>query len=127
MKKTIREDIEEQYLRTVLINDNALLIYTEDENNPDRINVRVRYVDGSVIREGRVANLTREQFATKRNMFFELNSDRTALAVYREQDEGMELDFVYDLNKHIHITTHDAEPAYSVLFQKNKKGQYVRK
>lgn len=127
MKKTIREDIEEKYLRTVLVNDNALLIYTEDENNPDRINVRVRYVDGSVIKDGRVTNLTREQFETKRNVFLELNSDRTALAVYRERDEKIELDFVYDLERHSHITTHDAEPAYRVMFQKDKKGQYVRK
>ena len=127
MKKTIREDIEEKYLRTVLINDNALLIYTEDENNPDRINVRVRYVDSSVIKDGRVTNLTREQFETRRNIFLKLNSDRTALAVYREQDEGMELDFVYDLIDHTHYTTHDAEPAYNVMFRKDDQSQYVRK
>ncbi len=126
MKRTIREDIEEKYLRTVLVNDNALLIYTEDENNPDRINVRVRYVDGSVIRENRITNLTREQFETKRNVLLEFNSDRSALAVYREFDDNISLDIVYDFKEHTSYTTHDTEPAYDTMFKKTKN-QYVRK
>ncbi len=126
MKKTIREDLEEKYLRTVLVNDNALLVYTEDENNPDRIQVKVRYIKGSAIREDRITDLTREQFETKRSLLFEYNEDRSKLAVYREQDERIELDIVYDFETHCSYTTHMAEMAYDNWFP-NSKGQYVRK
>ena len=126
MKKTIREDIEEKYLRTVLVNDNALLIYTEDENNPDRINLRVRYIRESTIRESRIATLTREQFLAKRDMMFEFNQDRTALAFYREDNDTFYLDLVYDFTNHSSYTTHMTEMAYDVKFP-NHKGQYVRK
>ena len=126
MKKTIREEIEEKYLRTVYVNDNALLIYTEDENNPDRINLRVRYVKGSAIRENRIATLTREQFETKRSLMFEFSQDGQKMAVYREEDEKFHLDMVYDFETHCSYTTHMAEMAYDSVFP-NHKSQYVRK
>ena len=103
MKRTIREDLEEKYIRTVLIDDNHLLIYTENEYTQNKVDVRVRTVEGCAIRDHYITSMTMKDFKERRQDLIEVNKDITAIAAYRiDEDNKKRLDnlYIFDVNEY---------------------------
>ena len=119
MRKNIKEELEEQYLRAVLINDDNLLIYTENEYVDNRVDMKVRYVDRNRIIEQYITSFTREEFLTKRDELIEINDDRTAIATYKEQDEQLKLDRLYMLDTHWFGASDFIDLEYNRYFPEN--------
>ena len=100
MKKTIREEKERETLITCYIGANSFLIYSEYENDPNKISMSVQYIKGETIREDYITILSKEQFENKRRDLIEFNTEGTAVAAYIEKDGNYILDCIYDFETH---------------------------
>ncbi len=128
MRNNIKEELEEMYLRSVLINDNSLLIYTENEYVENRIDLKVRYVERNKIIEQYITSLTKEEFETKREDLIEINEAHTAIAVYKENEEGLKLDRLYMLDTRNFDIPDFVDIEYKMYFPENNiSTQLVKK
>ena len=120
MKKTIKEKLEEKYLRTVLVNDNALLIYTENEFVEGRVDIKVRYVDRNIIKEQYITSISLQDFKTNRDNLIEINKERTAIATYKiDENNNQRLDRLYMLDTHSFDIADFADIEYKMYFPEN--------
>jgi len=118
MKKTIREELSEKYLRASLVKDNALVIYTENETSEYLVDVKVRYIKENTIREEYLTSITIDDFRNRRNQLIVINDEKTEISIFRHEDDFYQLDKIYSLE------TYYYEPPY--ILQK-KKEQYFEK
>jgi hypothetical protein len=116
MRKNIKEELEEKYLRAVLINDENLAIYTDNEYVENRVDLKVRYVDKNKIVEQLVTSLTKEEFLTKREELLEVNEAHTAIAVYKEDKDSLILDRLYMLDTHYFAIADFMDIQYNMYF-----------
>ena len=120
MRKNIKEELEEKYLRTVLINDENLAIYTENEYVENRVDLKVRYVERNKIIEQLVTSFTKEEFLTKRDKLLELNEAKTAIAIYKENEDSLILDRLYMLDTHYFAIPDFMDIQYNMYFPENE-------
>ncbi len=119
MRKNIKEELEEKYLRAVLVNDENLLIYTDNEYKENRVDIKVRYVDKNKIIEQYISSLTKEEFLTKREELVEINEAHTAIAIYKERDKNLVLDRLYMLDTHDFDIPDFVDIEYKMYFPEN--------
>ena len=119
MRKNIKEELEEKYLRAVLVNDENLLIYTDNEYKENRVDIKVRYVDKNKIIEQYISSLTKEEFLTKREKLVEINEAHTAIAIYKERDKNLVLDRLYMLDTHDFDIPDFVDIEYKMYFPEN--------
>ena len=128
MKKTIKEELEEQYLRAVLLNDENLLIYTENEETKDKVDVKVRYIEYDTIVERYITSITKKEFLTKRNDLLEINDEHTAIAIFKEENKELVLNRIYMLDTHYYNIEDFLDLEYKRYFPKNNiTAQLVKK
>ena len=113
MKKTIKEELNEKYIRVELVNDNALLIYTESETIENRVEVKLRYIENQAIKEQQLTTLSKKDFQTRKEELIHINSERNAIAIFNET-EG--LDKVYSTEFNTFFVEDFAELGYATLF-----------
>ena len=113
MKKTIIEDFRERYLKSIFIHDNALLIFRKSENDDTKIEVAVRYVDNSTIKEQLLTTLDKSETDSK---LVEINDAGTAIAIYKMENEERKLDRIYSLEDHFFALDDFLDLEYQKLF-----------
>ena len=92
MKKTIKEELSEQYLRAYLANDNALIIYTENDIDDNLVDVKVRYIKRKTIIEDYLTSITMDDFKHRRSNFIRTNEDKTAIAIFKKEEDSYQLE-----------------------------------
>ena len=127
MKKTIREDLEEKYRRAVLVNDNALLIYTESETIENRMDVRLRYVDNNTIKEQYLTHMTRKEFETQREERIEINEQRNAIAMYKIEGDDVILTRLYKIEEHTFAIEEFLDLEYKKWFSNHELSYELKK
>ena len=95
MKNNIKEDLETEYLKQELINDNTLLLY---EQVDDSIYVKMRFIERNKINEVNITILSVDEYNMGDRV--RINEDKTALAVFRKISDMDVLTEVYDLETH---------------------------
>ncbi len=113
MKKTIIEDFRERYLKSIFIHDNALLIFRKSEKDDTKIEVAVRYVDNSTIKEQLLTTLDKSETDSK---LVEINDAGTAIAIYKMKNEEKKLDRIYSLEDHFFALDDFLDLEYQKLF-----------
>lgn len=117
MKRTIKEDLEEKYIRAVLIDDNHLLIYTENEYTENKVDVRIRTVEGGAIRDHFITSMPMKYFRERRQDLIEVNKDITAIAAYRiDEDNKKRLENLYIFNVDDSVIPEFMDIQYSQYF-----------
>ena len=129
MKKTIIEDFRERYLKSIFIHDNALLIFRKNEKDDTKIEVAVRYVDNSTIKEQLLTTLDKSETDNK---LVEINDAGTAIAIYKMKNEERKLDRIYSLEDHFFALDDFLDLEYQKLFSEKpaikKRGlKYVKR
>ena len=97
MRSTIREELGVRYLREILIGENALLLYQENEKEKDKVDISLRYVEQKTIKDQFLITLPKDRLASG---LIEINSTGTAIAMYQEVPEGLKLQRVYSIEDH---------------------------
>ncbi len=113
MKKTIIEDFRESYLKSIFIHDHALLIFRKNENDDTKIEVAVRYVDNSTIKEQLLTTLDKSETDSK---LVEINDAGTAIAIYKMKNEERTFDRIYSLEDHFFALDDFLDLEYQKLF-----------
>ena len=116
MKSTIKQVIEEQYLASELLNDNALLLYSENQNS-DLIDIKIRYVDHRAIKDQLIASVKRKSL-TQGQTIVGVNHNQTAIAIFQRQEKDEKLVRLYSIEDHSFSQDDFIEVEYSQLFEK---------
>ena len=119
MRKTIKEELEEKYIKAVLINDNALLIYTENEYDNNYVDIKLRYVSNGMIKENFLLKLSKDEFLNHDYML-QFNEEKTAIAIYKVENEELELNRLYSLETHMFATDEFLDIEYRQMFSKKE-------
>lgn len=119
MKSTIKQVIEEQYLAAELLNDNALLLYSENQNS-DLIDIKIRYVDHRAIKDQLIASVKRKSL-TQGQTIVGVNHNQTAIAIFQRQGKDEKLVRLYSIEDHSFSQDDFIEVEYSQLFEKSPK------
>lgn len=119
MKSTIKQVIEEQYLAAELLNDNALLLYSENQNS-DLIDIKIRYVDHRAIKDQLIASVKRKSL-TQGQTIVGVNHNQTAIAIFQRQEKDEKLVRLYSIEDHSFSQDDFIEVEYSQLFEKSPK------
>ena len=119
MKSTIKQVIEEQYLASELLNDNALLLYSENQNS-DLIDIKIRYVDHRAIKDQLIASVKRKSL-TQGQTIVGVNHNQTAIAIFQRQEKDEKLVRLYSIEDHSFSQDDFIEVEYSQLCEKSPK------
>ena len=121
MKKTIKEDLEEKYKKIVLINDNNLLIYTNNEIDPNKIDIRLRYIENNTIIEVLITSILEKDLKEL------LKINDKAIAVLKRREEQLVLDRLYVIDKHEFSLEDFIDIEYESAFSKKRGNEYVKR
>lgn len=121
MKDNIREDKDVKYLKEEIIN-NDLLLYIYDPKQK-KVYVKIRFVDNKQIIEHYVARLTMEEYLEGDRIVF--NEDKTALAVFKKDNNQEVLVNFYNLEEHNCECGDFLDCAYNLSFN-DKVDDYLR-
>ena len=105
-----------QLLREEVLNDNNLLIFIHvPEDN--KVYAKIRFIENNQIIEHYVARLTMEEYLAGDRIVF--NEDKTALAVFKKNDDKEILENFYNIEEHNSVSSDFLDCAYNLSF-KNK-------
>lgn len=125
MKKTILEERRVSVLREVLINENTLLLYKQNEKEKDKVDIFVRFIEQGSIREHFLTSLPKEKLFIG---LMEISKDGKGIATYKEEGEDFVLDRVYDTETHSFAVSDFIDLEYKKLFPYNEiSPQLVKK
>ena len=116
MKKTINAELRAGFIRQILINDNALLYYRHNEKNNELVDISLRYIEHNKIHEQHLITLPKERLI---DGLIEINSKGTAIATYKEVEEGYQLDRVYSIEEHTFGVSDFLDLEYKKYFPEN--------
>ena len=118
MKKTLKEDLDRIIVKEELIGDNNLIQYEYDWKQ-DTILLGVRFVAGTSIKEHIIKQMTVHEYASELHEIVRFNEDKSAIAIFKKQDENYILDKCYDLNEHAFASIEFMDLEYNQRFPKN--------
>ena len=118
MKKNISEEMLVRFEWTTLIDDNALIIYRQNEEDKDKVDICLRYVEHNSIKDQFLITLPREKMFRD---FIEVNEDNTAIAIYEEKDNQKVLSRVYKIEDHSFGIPEFLDLEYKQLFPPRKE------
>ena len=121
MKDNIREEKDVKYLKEEIIN-NDLLLYIYDSKKK-KVYVKIRFIDNKQIIEHYVARLTMEEYLEGDRIVF--NEDKTALAVFKKDNNQEVLVNFYNLEEHNCECGDFLDCAYNLSFN-DKVDDYLR-
>ena len=121
MKDNIREEKDVKYLKEEIIN-NDLLLYIYDSKKKI-VYVKIRFIDNKQIIEHYVARLTMEEYLEGDRIVF--NEDKTALAVFKKDNNQEVLVNFYNLEEHNCECGDFLDCAYNLSFN-DKVDDYLR-
>ena len=127
MKNTIREELSEKYLRASLINDNALVIYTESEKSDYLVDVKIRYIKGNTIKEDCLTSITFDDFKRKRNRLIKVNDEKTEIIIMKSVDNSYQLDKIYSLETYYFEAPYLLQQRKEQPFDKKEKEYFKEK
>ena len=121
MKDNIREEKDVKHLKEEIIN-NDLLLYIYDSKKKI-VYVKIRFIDNKQIIEHYVARLTMEEYLEGDRIVF--NEDKTALAVFKKDNNQEVLVNFYNLEEHNCECGDFLDCAYNLSFN-DKVDDYLR-
>ena len=123
MEKTISDDLNREVVYSKLINDNTLLEYSVKEGV---FYITVRFIEYSSIKEHVLTVLSSD----KMNNIFQIinfNEDNTAIAIFKETEEGFQLNGVYDTEEHSYESGDFMDIMYEKKFNKKLDKRLIKK
>ena len=121
MKDNIREKKEVKYLKEELINNDLLLYIYDSKTN--KVYVKIRFIEKDRIVEHYVARLTMEEYLEGDRIKY--NEDKTALAVFKKDNNQEVLVNFYNLEEHNCECGDFIDCAYNLYFN-DKVDDYLR-
>jgi hypothetical protein len=125
MKKNILDEMGVKVLRQVLMGENSLLLYKENEKDKTKVDICVRFIEYDSIKEHHIVTLPKDKLFIG---LMEFSRDGKAIAIYKEVPEGFQLQRVYDMETHSFGISDFLDLEYKKSFPYNELSpQFIKK